>query len=110
MFIITGVSVCFSIIRSLTFLPLYGAKCVNLKLGTFYPTIFKNLISIFITTTISIGIKIIFNIDSWLTLIIAAIITCIISIMFSLFFTATKDERHKIKMIINTKFKKVGNN
>lgn len=110
MFIITGVSVCFSIIRSLTFLPLYGAKCVNLKLGTFYPTIFKNLISIFITTTISIGIKIIFNIDSWLTLIIAAIITCIISIMFSLFFTATKDERHKIKMIINTKFKKEGNN
>ena len=109
MFIITGVSVCFSIIRSLTFLPLYGAKCVNLKLGTFYPTIFKNLISIFITTFISIGIKSIFNIDSWPKLVIAAIITCVISVLFSLFLTATKEERKRIKMIIITKFKKVSN-
>lgn len=107
MFIIVSVSVCFSIIRSLTFLPLYGAKCINIKLTTFYPTILKNLLVILISTIISFGIKQILHINSWMTLIVAAILTSIISIMISLFFTTTKDERKKIWQLIFKNNKKV---
>ena len=107
MFIIVSVSVCFSIIRSLTFLPLYGAKCINIKLTTFYPTILKNLLVILISTLISFGIKQILNINSWITLIVAAILTSIISIMISLIFTTTKDEQKKIWQSILKNNKKV---
>ena len=108
MFIIVGVSICFSIIRSLTFLPLYGAKCVNIKLTTFYPTIFKNLLVIAISTLISLGIKHLIEVNSWLTLIIAAILTCIISIIISTFITINKNDRIKIEEMIKRRFKKKG--
>ena len=108
MFIIVSVSICFSIIRSLTFLPLYGAKCINIKLTTFYPTIFKNLFVIVISTLISLGIKQIIHINSWITLIIVAFITCGISILISLLFTINQDDRKKIKCIIANKLNKKG--
>ncbi len=108
MFIIVGVSICFSIIRSLTFLPLYGAKCVNIKLTAFYPTIFKNLLVIAISTLISLGIKHLIGVNSWLTLIIAAILTCIISIIISTFITINKNDRIKIEEMIKRRFKKKG--
>ena len=108
MFIIVGVSICFSIIRSLTFLPLYGAKCVNIKLTTFYPTILKNLLVIALSTLISLGIKHLIGVNSWLTLIIAAILTCIISILISAFITINKNDRIKIEEMIKRRFKKKG--
>ena len=100
MFIIVGVSVCFTIIRSLTFLPLYGAKCINAKLTTFYPAIFKNLFVIVVSTLISLEIKMIININSWITLILAVVLTSIVSIVMSLGLTTTKEERLKILQLI----------
>lgn len=107
MFVVVGVSICFSIIRSLTFLPIYGARCVNLKGATFYPNIIKNLVAIALSTTVSIFIRNIFTINSWLSLAIFAIITSIITLSISIILITNKDDRYRIKNTIQSKIKKV---
>ncbi len=97
MLIIVATSTIVSVIRSLTFLPIYGAKCVNLKGTTFYPAIVKNLIVIIVGTIISILFKKIFAINNWMKLIIAAIISTCISITLSLFIGNSKEDRINLK-------------
>lgn len=106
MFIVVSVSICFSVIRSLTFLPLYGAKCLNLKKTTFYPALIKNLSAIFISTIISIGIKKILNINTWMMLVIAAALTSIITLIISVFLITNKDDRLRFKIIYTQKIRK----
>lgn len=104
--IIAGASSLFGIIRSLTFLPMYGAKCLGLKWNTFYPLIVKNIISVSIILLISMVIKTNVNINSWIRLIICCLITTTIAIVVNLFIMLRKDER---KVLVNrvTKRKKV---
>lgn len=96
MLIIVGVSAIISVIRSLTFLPMYGAKCLDLKLNVFYPPIIKNFVIIFISVIISSGFKYIFDINSWLMLIIASCLSVVISITLSIFITISKNERKQL--------------
>lgn len=107
MFIIISVSICFSIIRSLTFLPMYGAKCINMKINTFYPTIFKNLLVIILSTFVSFIIKKLMFINSWGILIIASSITTLISLSISWKIFINKTERIILKERFLNKFKKV---
>lgn len=93
LYVIAGVSTVFAVLRSLTFLPLYGAKCLNLKAGTFYPIIFKTIFSTTISTVISLLVKKIFTINSWVTLIIAALITSVASILINLVLVFNKKDR-----------------
>ena len=110
LFIIVGVSTVFSVIRSLTFLPIYGSKCIKLPKITFYPVIFKNLFVIVLSTIISFGIKQVINIDSWFTLIIASIISSIFIVIINLFIVLNKQERiellKKFKVLLYRIFKK----
>ncbi len=107
MFIIVGVTVIFSIIRSLTFLPMYGAKCINLKLTTFYKNIIKNLITIILAVLLSLGLKQIIGINSWLTLIIGAILTSIICLVLSSLLITTKSDRQNFKNYLALKLERI---
>lgn len=108
MFVVVGVSICFSIIRSLTFLPMYGAKCINLKKTVFYPNIIKNLIVIVISTIISLGIKKIVSVNSWIMLFIVAIVSAILTLTLSLFFITNKEDRKRIFAFIHRKIRREG--
>lgn len=107
LYIIAGVSTVFSIIKSLVFLPLYGAKCLGFNKSTFYGSIVKNTISVFVLTIISLGIKKIILIDSWISLFLCCIITGCLALIINSFIILNREDRNivfkKVKRIIKTK-------
>lgn len=107
LFAIAGTSTVFSLIKSLTFLPLYGAKCVNLKWFTFYPTILKNTISTFTVTLLAFLIKRIIPINGWLMFFINSFIIAFIAIIINIFVLLSKDERKAMLMLVKGKFLKL---
>jgi len=104
LYIVAGTSTVFSIIRALTFLPLYGARCLNLKWATFYPVILKNFLAVGIITAISFWIKHFIYIDSWIMLILAGIITTIISLALNSVLILGKTERMMLTGMAAKKF------
>lgn len=94
--IIVGVEAMISLLRALTFLPLYGAKCVNIKLASFYPAIIKNAISLVILIIFSLLIRKYFTIDSWATLIFASIGTAVIALIINGLLVLDKLDRKNI--------------
>lgn len=103
--IIGGTSSFYGIIRSLTFLPIYGAKCLELKWSIFYRPIFKNVINVLIITLFSFMVKYLININSWATLIICSIITLLFSILINSILTFNESERMKVIEMVNNKLK-----
>ncbi|MBX4270557.1 lipopolysaccharide biosynthesis protein [Clostridium estertheticum] len=101
LFIISGTSSVIGCFRALTFLPMYGAKCLKLKITTFYPVIAKNAISVAILTCISFLIKKSFTIDSWKKLFLVCLLTATIGILINVFLILSKEERNKFKGMIS---------
>lgn len=95
--IIVGVSTVFCIIRALTFLPIYGAKCLGFRWHTFYKPEFKNVFAIAILTFVSLIIKNTVKIDSWLTLIAVSCVTAAMSVLINYFLILGKYERTLLK-------------
>lgn len=95
--VISGTSCLWNLIRNLTFLPIYGAKCLNIKWFSFYPLIFKNLI-IFLVITV-IGIKAKTYVETSLCgLFILVSFTVVLCIVLNVIFTLSKNEREMIFM------------
>lgn len=84
------------IIRSLTFLPLYGAYCLKLNRKTFYSPILRTFITFVISMALCICIKKFFTIETWWHLIIAGVVTSVICGLFSIFITLLKSDRQII--------------
>ncbi|MEK0291878.1 oligosaccharide flippase family protein [Caldifermentibacillus hisashii] len=98
--IIVGVEAAISIIRSLTFLPIYGAQCINIKLTAFYPAIFKHALSLIIVTLLSVLVRNYLTIDSWFTLILAAFATVIIAVIINVITVLDKNDRENIVALV----------
>lgn len=108
--IVAGVSTIFSIIRALLFLPIYGAHCIHVKWYTFYKYIFKNVISVLIMVSISLFIKRLIVIDSWILLIVITAIISIISVIINYYSILDKLDRLKCNNIVKfnlTKFRNI---
>lgn len=103
MFVILGTSSFYNIVRVLTFLPMYGAKCLDFKLNTFYGPIVKNTISVIILSVIAIIIKNILNINSWLLLIACAIFIGIFGLAINTMIILDKNDRKNIYNIFKEK-------
>ena len=107
MFIVVSVSVCFSIVRNLTFLPVFGAWCIKSPLTTFYPSIFRNVLSICVNTAITIGIRSMFKIDSWLSLFVAVMVTAVYTLVIGTFIVTTREDRENVLNKIKAKIGKI---
>lgn len=105
MYIVIGVSTILSIIRGLTFLPIYGAKCMNIKWYSFYPVIFKNIFAVFCVTVLSFIIKGIINIEGWITLIVSGCLTALIACIINYFIILSKKERTLIMLWVKRRIK-----
>lgn len=90
--------------RVLVFLPLYSAKVLNEKKGYFYPVILKNFISFLATTAFAYIFSLIFNIDSWLKIIIAGLVILIFGGIISWSINFNNEEKIKFFDIIKRKF------
>lgn len=104
MFIIVGTSSIIGIIRSLFFLPIYGAKCFDFKWNTFYPIIFKNIVSILCIIIFGNIIKIIINPNGWISFFLSVCIMICFAIVFNYFWILKKNEReiitHKVRSVL----------
>jgi O-antigen/teichoic acid export membrane protein len=85
------------IIRSLTFLPIYGAHCIGLPVKSFYPAVLKSLVATIVTCVILYGIKLMLIIDSWEWLFIALCITMLITTIVNSFVVLTNQDKIFIK-------------
>lgn len=97
MCIVVGVSCFIGVFRGITFLPIYGAKCLNFKWYTFYPPMIKNIIAIGLVTLVSFEVKRLIAISSWSTLIVCVTMTAIIACIFNFYILLGRDERKIIK-------------
>ena len=77
------------VIRSITFLPIYGASCIKVAPTLFYMSIGKVLLAFLIIVIIILGIRALFIIDTWLLLGTSAIMCFIIStcVFYGIVFT-----------------------
>lgn len=105
LFIIAGTSSAFGTIRSWTFLPMYGAMCLKLKVGTFYPLIIKNTAAIAMLTLISLLIKQNIVINSWISLFFASGMTAIAGLIINSVLILEREDRSRLKNIIIKRFK-----
>lgn len=103
MFTILGVSSFYNIVRVLTFLPMYGAKCLNLKLNTFYGVIVKNSVSVVVLAIVAIIMKCIFNINNWISLLLACIFIAIIGLIINTLIILNKNDKLYIINMIKEK-------
>ncbi len=106
MFIIVGVSSVFSIIRGATFLPLYGAKCLNMKLTTFYGPLVKNLISLAIVSAVAFGLRYAFAVHSWAGLVMVCAAVGLTALAVNYFVLLSRPERAMLREKIRGVLKK----
>lgn len=93
LYVVGCVSTGFSVIRVLTFLPMYGAHCLKLKMGAFYPVIIKNTIAVVVVTVFSFGVKSLGWVDSWISLALASLISTIFAIIINSVLLLEKKDR-----------------
>ncbi len=100
LYIIAGISTIFSIVRAVTFVPLYGAYCLKLKWHSFYPSIISNFILVVAMTMVSLAIRKVIIIESWFALCLVGFLMAAISFAFSYFVILNKNEKEALKNII----------
>lgn len=89
---IASVGAFYNTVRLLTFLPIYGAKCLDFKRTVFFPVIGRNVLSVVILTAICAGLSLLINVDSWFKLIGVCAMVGIMGLTINLFTLFTKDE------------------
>lgn len=99
----------YNVLRLLTFLPIYGAKCLDFKWTTFYPSIFKNVLAVVILSALGLGISAVFDINSWIKLILSCALLCVVGLVLNAFIIFNKQERREFVGSVGkilSKFKK----
>ena len=106
LFIIALVKSVFASIRTLTFLPYYGAKCLGYDNFIFYPVIFRNLLCVFATIAIGLIIKLFLPTQSWIGLILGCLILCLVGVIMNWFLSLNESDRVFIKSKVNSAIRK----
>ncbi len=96
---IASVGAFYNVLRLFTFLPIYGARCLDFKLTTFYPVIARNVISVIILTAIAIGANTLFTIDTWIKLIAICVVVAFIGLITNIITLYRKEELHDLYSI-----------
>lgn len=98
--ILAGTRTCTGTIRVVTFLPLYGAKCLDLPKYTFFPPIIKSVTGIVLSLVICYVIKSFVCINSWFAFFISVVAIIFITTMTNYFILLEKGDRSFIKQKI----------
>ena len=93
---IASVGAFYNIVRLLTFLPIYGAKCLDFKLTTFYPVIGRNVLSIAILGGLTLIMARLFCIDTWLKLIGICIVTALVGLTINILTLFSKEDLQQL--------------
>lgn len=100
---IMGTTTVFTIVRTMIFIPLYAAKCLNLRKTVFYPPIIRSVLSSGILSIFGKLLDCSQYVHGWITLIFMSIMFAIMQLVLNFYFFFDKNERKKIiKKIIGT--------
>lgn len=103
LFILASTRTIIGLIRVLTFLPIYGAKCLNLKTTIFYRPIIMNVLSILILSAFSFIIKTYLLEYNWISLCLCIILTIGIGIIINTYLVLTAADRNYLWNKVQTK-------
>lgn len=104
--LISGISVIMSIIKNLTFTPIYASKCLEVKWNTFYSTIFNGIVSAIVLIFSFLLISKFFNPSSWLSLVLVSFICLLVGFIENYLILFNKDQKNKIKELVKMKFRR----
>ena len=82
--------------RLLTFLPIYGAKCLDFKLTTFYQVIIRNIVSVAVLSILALVIQHVFYIDTWLKLIGICIVIALVGLSVNILTLFNKEDLRQL--------------
>ncbi|MBC5624029.1 hypothetical protein H8S10_00960 [Clostridium sp. NSJ-49] len=102
-FAVAGVSSFVNLIRNMLYNIPAASKCLKLKWNTFYPEVFISVFSVIALTIVGTLIKKLIVVNSWLTLIIAAICTGVIGLIINIIIILDKDIKIKLFNCIKKK-------
>ncbi len=94
---VAGTSSVIQIIRCITFTAPYVAYLMDLKWYTFYRDAISSTLCCLLNYILSKGIGYFFNAESWLTLVIAAVLSCVLCFAVDLYMVLNKEERKFLK-------------
>lgn len=103
LFILASTRTIVGLIRVLTFLPIYGAKCLGLRSTIFYRPIIINILSILILSFFSFLIKNYLLEDNWISLCISIILTTVLGIIINSYLVLTPADRNFLWKKIQSK-------
>ena len=103
---IAGTSASFNVIKSLTFLPLYGSKCAKVKASLLYRNSITSIIGFFILLACMLFIKKYYGDPSWIKLFSVALTTCCIGGITGYIVVLNSSDRKEILKMVNNFFKK----
>ena len=87
----------YNVARLIGFLPIYGAKCLDFKITTFYPVILKNVLSVAVLSAIAVAINAVVAIRSWWVLIACCAAIGIIGIVTNILILFSRSEISGLK-------------
>lgn len=102
-FAVAGTSALLSWIVNFIFNPIYSAHCLNISKWTFYPTLLRHIFSCALITVVFYVISIIYFPNTWVTLVIIALISAFIGIIIHSTIVFTIEEK---KLLLEKLFKK----
>ena len=102
-YFIAGTSSILSLIFMIGFTIPYSARCLNFKMSTFLPYVGLSVIINIAIISIFSFCKILIDINGWMSLILACIISSIIGILVSIIFILNKKERRNLLNKISRK-------
>lgn len=105
LFLLIGTRVLVNSIRCLTFLPIYGAKCLGFSRILFFSLILKNVFCLFGVIFVSFVYKHFANPCSWITLIGAVGSSIIGVIIISSFIILNKADRRTLLSVVKQKMR-----
>ena len=109
MFSIAGTGAAFSVLRALTFQPIYGAHCAKIKVKFLYANTFRSVFAFGVLLIPLFLFKAQFSNITWGTLILGGIATTVIGGVIGYFFICNKQDRKalaEIAIAIKNKFHK----
>ncbi len=106
MYIIVGTSSVFSVIRGATFLPLYGAKCLHMKLTTFYGPVLKNMATLAVVSAAAFALRSALHVHTWLGLVVECAAVGVTALGVNYFVLLSREERAMLHETVKGWFKK----
>lgn len=104
--VIAGISSISEIFRGLVFLPIFGAKCIGVGKGTFYPSLLRSLLAFIVSTVMCYFLCYFVKLNGWLGLGLYSVLVLAISLVTSYVVVLSKGEKKQLITLVMTLMRK----